>query len=223
MVLSVPINTYTALQNARAGVTLVPRFLVYIKAKNRATGAAEAVGLSTDVLPMTFDVTRPDTGDVVSRVYQGMGDRLHIPDIPASKGLDVTTLSLRVSRLNAAVINAARAYDSRRRPLEIHMVLLDPVSRKQLDPAVPLWDGIIDKMPITRAKVGEDGEVEIRVAPHSRWLTIGSGKKWNAEFFEDRGDKAGEYISTLWKIGVPWGQDTVSHTPKQKPRERWLR
>jgi hypothetical protein len=223
MVLSVPINTYTALQNA---VPASRSFRAFWSTSRRRTGRPaqlEAVGLSTDVLPMTFDVTRPDTGDVVSRVYQGMGDRLHIPDIPASKGLDVTTLSLRVSRLNAAVINAARAYDSRRRPLEIHMVLLDPVSRKQLDPAVPLWDGIIDKMPITRAKVGEDGEVEIRVAPHSRWLTIGSGKKWNAEFFEDRGDKAGEYISTLWKIGVPWGQDTVSHTPKQKPRERWLR
>ena len=76
MVLSVPTNTYNYLQAAtRDG--LVPRYLVYMNAKNRnEEGVIEHIGIWNDGYAKTLPVIRPDNGEVANRVYQPGADLL---------------------------------------------------------------------------------------------------------------------------------------------------
>lgn len=224
MVLSVSTNTYAALQAARSTGIIIPRYFIWLTGINKLTSVKETIGIWTGQTAMTVPVIRPDTGAVVNRVYQGIGDRIKIPSIPMEMSLKVRKVSIPVSSLNTAMINAARAYNTRLQPVQIHVGLLDPENRRLVDPARPIWDGIIENMPVKRAKAGDDGLVTIEAASHSRWLTMASGARMNAEFFEKRGgDKAGKFISTIWRIPVPWGADAIKHDRKQRPEERFFK
>lgn len=223
MVLSVSLNTYTALQNARSDGIIIPRDFVWITAKDRSTGDLNHIGLWNGPVAITVPVLRPDTGDVVDRVYQPLAGRMSIPAIPMEMSLKIRSLTLKFSRLNAAVINAVRVYDPRQQAIEIHRGLLDKDSRKLVDPAHCRWDGLINRAPITRAKVGDDGMVELETVSHSRWLTMASGDKMDAHFFEGRGDQAGKYISTIWRVAIPWGQSSIVHGDNKRPKEHFFK
>lgn len=70
MVMSVPVNTYNALQNAHIN-GIVPRDFVWISALNTTTDLIENIGLWSGSVPVTVNVIQPSDGATVSRVYQG--------------------------------------------------------------------------------------------------------------------------------------------------------
>lgn len=229
MVLSVSLNTYAALQNSRKGGVIIKRDFVWITAKNRDTGDLEHIGLWSGSLPITVPVERPDTGEIVNRTYQPIGDRMKIPAIPMEMSLKVRSLTINFSRLSPAVMNAVRVFDARKQPIEIHRGVLDKDSRQLVDPAHCRWDGLINKAPSDRGTIGNDGKprddgwVNLETVSHSRWLTMASGDKMDAHFFESRGDQAGKYISTIWRVPMPWGADRVIHSHEKRPKEHFFR
>jgi len=222
MTLTVSFNTYVALQAARKDGVIIPRDFVWITGKNRSSGVLEQTGLWNGPVAVTVPVIRPSDGAEVNRVYQPMAGRMKIPSIPMGMKLEVRSLTLSFSRLSPAVTNAVRVYDPRMQPIEIHRALLDPVSRKMVDPAHCRWDGLINRAPVTRAKADDDGMVEIETVSHARWLTMASGDKMDAHFFEGRGDQAGKYISTIWRVPIPWGQSTIVHPDNKRPKEKFF-
>ncbi|MDO6967018.1 hypothetical protein [Rhizobium alvei] len=111
MVLSVSTNTYAALQAARSTGIIIPRYFIWLTGINKLTSVKETIGIWTGQTAMTVPVIRPDTGAVVNRVYHGIGDRIKIPSIPMEMSLKVRKVSIPVSSLNSAMINAARAYN----------------------------------------------------------------------------------------------------------------
>ena len=229
MVLSVSLNTYAALQDARVSGIIIRRDFIWITALNEATEAMEHIGLWSGRYPITVPVIEPSTRDVVNRVYQPMAGRMNIPPIPMEMSLKVRALELTFSSLSPAAINAIRVFNPRQQPIEIHRGLLDKVSRKLVDPAHVRWDGLVNQAPIDNGTVGldgkanNDGQVRLQTVCHARWLTMASGDKMDAHFFQRRGDHAGDHISTIWRVPIPWGADQVRHEHEKRPKERFFR
>ena len=101
--------------------------------------------------------------------------------------------------------------------------MLDPISRQFVAPAHCRWDGLVNRAPITKAKAGDDGKVDVETVCHAQWLTMASGDKMDSHFFEDRGDHSGKFVSTIWRIPVPWGKDSIVVGSKDRPKEHLLR
>jgi hypothetical protein len=222
MVLSVPTNTYNYLQAAgRDG--LMPRWLVFMHAKHRDTGADETVGIWSGGYAQTLTVIRPDNGATQDRVYQPGAGVMSIPDIPMMMSLEVSRLTLTFGRLTPAIVGAVKVYDPRRQSLQIHLALLDPKSNRTIDPAMCVWDGLIDSVLVKRDKVAGRGTIEVTTTNHAVMLQQTNAIKMSAAFFEERGDQAGRYIATLWRVRVPWGQDAIHHNHQGRRRLRFFR
>jgi hypothetical protein len=228
MVLSVPANTYAALQAARGGV-LLPRYYVTITGKDRSDGTLQTICLWNGNTAKTVGVVRPDNGVVENRVFQPLAGRMTIPPIPMEMSLKVQSVQIGFFRLSPAVINAVRVFNPRKQSIQIHRGLLDKDSRKLVDPPICILDGIVNRAPIDKGtvdkdgKANNDGQVKIEAVSHAFWLTIASGLKMDAHFFEGRGDQAGKYISTIWRVPIPWGQTTIVHPDSSKKKEHFFR
>jgi hypothetical protein len=220
MVLSVPANTYAALQNARTN-GIVPRDFVWIEALNTATDEIEHIGLWNGDVPVTVPVIKPSDGTTVNRVYQGIGARLQVPSIPSSMKLEVRTIRIVVSGLSPEIINAVLVYQPKQRPIEVHRGLFDPATMNIVDPAWCRFDALINRCPVTRPKAGNDGRVQIEAQSHARNLTMGNPAKLSDEFFQRRGgDGSGRYLDVVPK--VVWGQEIVVHESHKKPRQHFF-
>ncbi|MCZ4501030.1 MAG: hypothetical protein JWQ74_3585 [Marmoricola sp.] len=221
MVLSVSSNTYFALQNARK-TGIVPRDFVWIRALNTSTDAIETIGLWNGEVPVSVAVIKPSDGTTVTRTYQPMAGLMAVPAIPATMKLEVRSARLTFSSLSPAVINAVLVYNPKNQPIEIHRGLFDPATMNLVDPAWCRFDGLVNRAPVKRAKIGNDGQVQIECQSHSRNLTFGNPAKLSDEFFKRRGgDGSGRYLDIVPKI--VWGQEVIVHENDKKPKERFHR
>lgn len=218
MVLSVPVNTYNALLNA-AERGIVPRDFVWIKALNTTTDLIEEIGIWNGNVPVTVNVIRPDTGATVSRVYQGLAGLMQVPSVPMGMKLEVRSIKLVFSNLSPEIINAVLVFNPKSQPIEIHRGLLDPATMNLVDPALCRFDGLINRVPIKRAKSGNDGQIAIECQSHARTLSMGNPEKFSAEFFKRRGGRM-PYLDVVPKI--VWGQRDVVHGKQRSRRTKWL-
>lgn len=220
MVISVPSNTYAALQAARTK-GIVPRDFVWIAGLNTSTDEIEHIGLWTGDVPVTVQVTRPSDGATVTRTYQGIGARLQVPAIPSSMKLEVRTIRITISGLSEEVINAVLVYNPKQQPIEVHRGLFDPSTMNLVDPAWCRFDAFVNRSPVTRPKAGNDGRVQIEAQSHARNLTMGNPAKLSDEFFKRRGgDGSGRYLDVVPK--VVWGQKDIVHESEKKPKQRYF-
>ena len=221
MVMSVPVNTYNALQNAHLN-GVVPRDFVWISALNTTTDLIENIGLWSGSVPVTVNVIQPSDGATVSRVYQGLAGLMAVPSIPMTMKLEVRSIKLTFSNLSLEILNAVLVFNPKNQPIEIHRGLLDPATMNLVDPAECRFDGLINKAPFKRARSGNDGQVILECQSHARTLAKGNPAKLSDEFHKRRsGDRFGRYYDVVPKI--VWGQEDVVHEKKQRPRERWIR
>ncbi len=224
MVKSADANTYAALQSARE-IGIVPRNFVYIKARNRDTGATEAIGFWNGLETVTAPVIRSSDGATETREFVGGGALMSVPSLPAGMSLEVRSIRLVFSRLSEAVINAVRAYDPKLGSIEIYRGLLDPNSMKLVAPAICRFDGFINNAPIKVGKAGGEGSVEIEAVPFSRTLTRTNGAKFSDETLKKRsGDRFGRYLDVAGRWRATWGQKEAEiGDRKDPPRERFWR
>jgi len=221
-------NTYLALQAApRNG--LVVRDLVWIKAKNRDTGAQEQIGLWADKVPLKVPVIDPETGLSTGtgpdgRVYQPLG-QLSVPSIPAGMALEVRTIRIKISRLSDAVINAIRLYDARMAVIEIHRGVFDAGTGEIVDPALCRFSGYVNAAPIDIPKKGSEGGIELECVSRSRILTRTSGLLFSMETLKKRlGDLFGSYLDVAGAWRIWWGQDEKAiNDDKTRPREHFFK
>lgn len=220
MVMSVPVNTYNALQNAHIN-GIVPRDFVWISALNTTTDLIENIGLWNGSVPVTVDVIKPSDGTTVSRVYQGMAGLMAVPPIPMTMKLEVRSIKLAFSNLSPEILNAVLVYNAKNQPIEIHRGLLDPSTMNLVDPAECRFDGLINKSPFKRAKTGNDGQVILECQSHARTLAKGNPAKLSDEFYKRRGgDRFGRYLDIVPKI--VWGQEDVVHERKRRRKDKWI-
>lgn len=219
MVILVPSNTYAALRAARTR-GLIVRDFVWFKARNRSTDALETVGISSEAVALTIDVTKPDTGTVTNRVYQPGAGLMSIPPIPSTLKLEERRLRLTFSRLSPAIINAVKVFDVKGEPVEIHRTFFDPDSRLQVDPAHCRFDGFVRSVRIKKAKAGDDGAIYVDIVDHSASLRVNPVKISKAHFKARSGDRGGDHIDAEPRI--VWGQKQKVHERKRRrPVKLW--
>lgn len=146
-------NTVAALAARR----LMPRDFVWIVARDRTSGDPVTVGFWSDLANVTALVVDPDTGNPVLRTFYGAGSLIQVTDIPAIVGVSVERVTVTMSQLHDQVEEAIRLYDCQQARIEIHTGLLDPDSRKLVDPATPMFVGFIDFIEIKTPAENEDG------------------------------------------------------------------
>lgn len=218
---NLPSGFLTALTSGR----VVKRSAVWIVAKNRTTGAAQAVGFWNGKIDSTFNVIDGITRSTVSRPFVAIGSLLGLDDIPMTSDLSVREMSINLSPINDAVENAIRGYDAKFAPVQIYRVLLDRETRLIVGAGYPRFVGFINGAPIIRAAVGDSSSVQITIVSQMRELTKSNPDVRSKESQTDRtgGVSTDNFFQNTDDVGhwiIPWGQrrGKLKGHDKKKPR-----
>jgi hypothetical protein len=186
--------------SAHAGVA--SRHMVHVIARNRETGAQEALGLwqGDDHLAIAINGA--------NRTYYGAGGLIGVEPIRAGVGLEVRMLQATLSPLTPEVALLLRGYDTRLAPAEVHRGLLSLETGQLIAEPVRVFRGWVDEVKIRTGEAGGTGEATVTLASAARGLTRAltltrsdtEMRRRNAsDRFRDYADIAGE-------VGVWWGE-----------------
>lgn len=204
MTRSVDAATSAAYQT-RAGH--VPRYFVWIVARDRGTGAPATIGLWNGDDTVDVTVIRAETGQAETRTYHAAGSLLGHDPIPAVSDLSVRTIKVALSQINVAVQQAVRGYDARLARVEIHRGLLSLETRQLVAPPVSIFDGQANGAPIETPAVGKTGSVSLSVVSHTRMLTRTNPQKRSDESQKLRsGDRFRRYSGVAGQWDFAWGE-----------------
>lgn len=192
--------TSTAYLASRTGVA--SRHMVHVIARNRTTGAQEALGLwqGDDHLTITMGGT--------NRTYFGAGGLIGVEPIRAGIGLEVRMLQIGLSPLTPEVAQLLRGYDARLAPAEVHRALLSLETGQLIAEPIRVFRGWIDEVKIRTGEVGGTGEATVTLASAARGLTRAlTLTRSDAEMRRrNSGDAFRRYTDIAGEVGVWWGE-----------------
>jgi hypothetical protein len=184
------------------------RHMIHVVARNRATGAQEALGLWQGDDHLTIAING------VNRSYFGAGTLIGMEPIRAGIGLEVRMLQLALSPLTPEVALMLRGYDARLAPAEIHRGLLSLETGQLIAEPIRVFRGWVDEVKIRTGAVGETGEVSgnseatVTLASAARGLTRAlTLTRSDAEMRRrNAGDRFRAYTDIAGEVGVWWGE-----------------
>ena len=184
-----------------AGETaIVSHVLIWILARNRSTGAQEAIGFWTGDDHQTFVV------EGQSRTYFGAGDVLEVPPLTSESGLQVRMHSFGLASLAPEVAMALRGYEPRLAVVEVHRVLFYGSTGAQVADPHRVLAGWIDEAQITTPAIGGQGSATITVASSARALTRTLPIcKSDAQQRLRTGDRFRRHVDVSGSVDVVWG------------------
>lgn len=167
MTLSTP-NVRAHLQE-RLGINA--RVLVWIEARNRATGVREPIGLWEGTEDITLEIDGSD------RTYLGSPSIMSVEPIKSRSDLSVQMQRIVFSALSADIDEVMRERDARLAPIEIHVLHRDPQTREPIG-VERRFRGVVDKAPIDYTPPTDEGEpgqavMTVSAASATRNLTRG--------------------------------------------------
>jgi hypothetical protein len=186
---------------ARSGVRA--RLLVWIVAKNRATGLPEPVGF------WNGDDDQSMTVSAASRTYHGAGGLIGMDDLVIEGGLKVRRIGIWLSTAAQEVIDAVNGYDTRLAPAEVHRVLTVPQNHLPIADPHRGWKGWVDGAPrVTPAKGLASGRITLTVASAAMALTRPLTAKYSDAAMRLRGgdDRIARYADVSGVVPVYWGE-----------------
>jgi hypothetical protein len=185
---------------ARTGVA--SRHMVHVIARNRETGAQEALGLWQGDDHLTIAI-----GDT-NRTYYGAGGLIGVEPIRAGIGLEVRMLQLALSPLTPEVAQLLRGYDARLAPAEVHRALLSLETGQLIAEPIRVFRGWVDEVKIRTGEVGGSGEATVTLASAARGLTRAlTLTRSDAEMRRrNTGDAFRRYTDIAGEVGVWWGE-----------------
>jgi hypothetical protein len=190
-----------------AGKGVIPRSFVWIKAKNRDTGAAEHIGFWNGLDSVDATVIDGVSGLPVTRTYHAAGSLLSVGTITRTPELEVRTVRVGLSQISDAVQLLVRGYDVRHAPIEIHEGYLDLETRKLVGDAIIDFVGWVNGAPIDTPAVGQNGGIQVECVSHSRMLTRTNPAKKSHEAQKRRsGDKYRQYNTVAGQWQYWWGE-----------------
>jgi len=161
--------------SAHTGVA--SRHMIHVVARNRATGAQEALGLWQGDDHLTIAIGG------VNRIYYGAGTLIGVEPIRAGIGLEVRMLQLALSPLTPEVALMLRGYDARLAPAEIHRGLLSLQTGQLIAEPIRVFRGWVDEVKIRTGAVAGLTVSVIRPACKARLLpgpAYGFGRQANS-------------------------------------------
>lgn len=187
--------------------------LVWISARNRATGAVETAGFWTGGEDLAFTVE----GQV--RPYFGIGQVVRVPPILSRVGGVVQMQELVLSGNSPEVEAALRGYDPQLAPVEIHVARFNPLTGALLG-IDRVFRGTVDKAPRQiPAKGGEGTEWTLSLASGMRALTRTlTTKRADASqrvrrLPDGREDRFFRFADVAGSVERFWGMDRVAPAP----------
>jgi hypothetical protein len=197
--------------------------MIHLIAKDRQTGASTPIGLWTGDDDVSATVISGATGQIETRTYFGMGNTLAVPDIPLVSDLTIQALAIEMSQLASATQQLVRGYDVRLAPIDIHQCLLDPETRRAIDPEL-VFIGEVDGSPIETPSAGGEGKIRLEVVSSAiRSLTRTNPRKRSYEAQKRReGDEFGRYSNSVAAWEVSWGEVKAGgDSNAERPKKRW--
>lgn len=196
--------------NAYAARSLISRTLIYVTAKDRSTGAPVEFGFWNGIYDSTIEVIDGLTQDTESRSFVSKGAVLTVGDISLSDSLNVGSVQVTLSQLNATVESAIRTYDTRNAPIQIYRGLFSIASPAALiAPARCRFVGYINTAPISTPPAGGQASVTFNCVSAVRELTR-SNKELRSDEGQQRrhsGDRFFKYVAATGQVQVFWGQN----------------
>lgn len=153
----------TALANhLNARLPILVRWLMWISARNRATGATETLGLWTGEDHQELVVAGQ------TRTYFGAGGLVGLDPIRAGVGTDIRETRARLSPMTPEVEMAIRGYDVRQAPIEVHRLILNPATMQAVGSPVLRLRGWVNKAVIVTAGDGQEGRCDFTIVSSAR-------------------------------------------------------
>lgn len=185
-----------------AGRTLRIEVLVWIVARNRATGAPEALGLWTGADARLIEV------DGSLRSYQGAGGLIGLEPLTQRAGIEVRQFRLSLSPVSSAVAAVIRLYDPRLAPVEIHEWHLDPANDLALAAPQRVFKGHLVQAQVPTAGEGEAAGIEV-VAVSAAWMltrNLATRRSDAALTARAPGDRFRRYVDISGSVQTVWGE-----------------
>ena len=178
------------------------RHMVHVNARNRQTGAQEALGLWQGDDHLTIAI------DGVNRTYYGAGALIGVEPIRAGIGLEVRMLQATLSPLTPEVALLLRGYDTRLAPAEVHRGLLSLETGQLIAEPIRVFRGWVDEVKIRTGEVGGAGEATVTLASAARGLTRALTLTRSDTEMRRRnaGDRFRDYADIAGEVGVWWGE-----------------
>ncbi len=180
---------------------VVVRYLIWFTAKNRTTGDPESMGL------WTGDEDRTYTIDSTPRDYVGAGTVVRIEPFTFRQGTEVRMQTVHLSILTPEVETLIRGYEPRGAGVEIHQVLFSTVTNTKVGTPTLVFDGTIEKSPITIPEQGGEASLELTLASSTRVLTRTLPQSWSHSTLSLRsGDAIARWADLSGDVEVQWGE-----------------
>ena len=198
-----------ALQAAQDG-GIVPVRLVWVQAKDRATGLPVEVGFWSGDEDQEITVVSGSTGLPVVRLYYGAVN-LDISEITYVSDLTIQTVTVSVSQIADIAQQLVREFDVRLAKVEIHEMCIDPETGQLAAMPELAFLGEVDGAPIRTPAAGGEGSIDFAVRSDAiSMLTRRNSRKSSHEGQRLRsGDEWGKYSSTVATWTVPWGKSAT--------------
>ena len=192
----------TALQASRdAGIA--PVYFFWIEARNRTTGATEAMGLWTGDEDIAVNVQTP-TGGTATREYLG-GTNLSVDQIKLVADLTDEPVTVSISQVADAAQQLVRGYDVRLAYCEIHATSW--AGGVFSSPPQLQFVGIVDDAQVATPAAGGSGSIALTVRSELMTQLLASSPAKSSDSHQKRrqeGDRFSEYAGIVKSRNIQW-------------------
>ena len=183
--------------SARAGY--MPRWLLWINARNRDTDAIVGFGISNLDDHATFPT-------LSSRLYYGAQGAFSVGVLRYTADLTIQTCEVTLSGVSPESQQLVRGYDVRLAKFELHCALFDPLSATLIG-IERMMKGTVDAAPITTPAVNGISSIKLDLVSSLRAMTRTIPRYKSHEAQKQRsGDMFRQYASVAAQVDTLWGE-----------------
>lgn len=185
---------------------VIPRWMVWIEAMNEQTGQREAAGFWSGADDVEIEV------EGETRKYSAVGAMLKLPALTYEAGTNVQSQNLSFSMLSDEIERAVRQYSLRLAPVEIHLLLHDPMTW-EISGIARAFKGTVEGATVkdgAKSAGGSPSTLEMKVVSSSRrgTKTIAAKKSHASQKLRLATDLGRQYADMAGaKIHVAWGEE----------------
>ncbi|WP_157971183.1 hypothetical protein [Pseudogemmobacter bohemicus] len=189
------------MQAALNSGSVVPRWMFWIRATNRATGAVEQSGIWNGLEPVSVVI------DGIAREYGAAGAMLSIPQFEFTSDLAVKQQNVSLSMLSPEIVQMIKGYDAKFAPVEIHLALIDP-DTDQLIGVTRAFRGWLDTVSISEDESSAVASLNLVTSARSGTAGLTLSQSNASQLARDPTDKGRSYAAISTKVKFSWGAHT---------------
>lgn len=176
------------------------RMLIWVSARNLASGLVESLGLWTGDQDQSFTIAG------VPRAYIG-AVVLAVDPLVYQVGLGIRNQRVRLASTSPQVIDLINAYDLTLAPVEIHRAMFDTATMGLISEPRRVFKGFVDGTPQDIPAIGGSGGLEFNLKSAAFALTKTSPLKKSDPVQKKRGgDRLRRYQAVSGTVRSPWGE-----------------